>query len=261
MDADISLSGGTGVLPVYVPTNEDEVFGEVQPGFRRYEDIRNIAEGGVGLVNRAYDPVLGRVIAVKELRDRYCRDTELRLRFLRDLEERREGIGEGARRLLASDSPLGRDVIGLLASGLEVDPRYARAVDADTEEQERVTALVNGFRLRGHLNADLDPLGLAVPERDELSLERFGLADTDPEKRFATGNFAGGGMLPLREIVSRLRDTYARTIGVEFRNIEEAEIRAWLQDQMEPMSNRIDLDVAQQERMAALAIIGLSSVG
>ena len=57
-------------------------------------------------------------------------EAQARLRFLRDLEERREGIGEGARRLLESTSPLGRDVIGLLASGLEVDPRWAAAVDA-----------------------------------------------------------------------------------------------------------------------------------
>ena len=57
-------------------------------------------------------------------------EAQARLRFLRDLEERREGIGEGARRLLTSKTPLGRDVIGLLASGLEVEPELARAVDA-----------------------------------------------------------------------------------------------------------------------------------
>jgi len=53
-----------------------------------------------------------------------------RLRFLEELETRREGIGEGARRLLGSRSPVGRDVLGLLAGALEVAPELARAVDA-----------------------------------------------------------------------------------------------------------------------------------
>ena len=57
-------------------------------------------------------------------------EAQARLRFLRELEERREGIGEGARRLLASEAAIGGDVLGLLAGGLEVDPEHALAVDA-----------------------------------------------------------------------------------------------------------------------------------
>ena len=105
-------------------------------------------------------------------------------------------------------------------------------LDAQTwnEYQERVTALVQGYRMRGHRFADLDPLGLTQVDQSELSLERFGLADVDPNTMFATGNFAGDTQLPLREIVRRLKETYARTIGAEFRNIEEPEIRGWIQE-------------------------------
>ncbi len=122
------------------------------------------------------------------------------------------------------------------------------------EYQERVTALVQGYRMRGHRFAQLDPLGLTRADQSELSLERFGLAEVDPDTVFATGNFAGEGRLPLREIVRRLKETYARNIGVEFRNLEEPEIRAWFQEQMEPCSNRISLSTEQQVRILSKLI-------
>jgi 2-oxoglutarate dehydrogenase E1 component len=125
---------------------------------------------------------------------------------------------------------------------------------AANEYQERVTALVQGYRMRGHRFAQLDPLGLAKVDESELSLERFGLADVDPDTVFATGNFAGRPQLPLREIVRRLRETYTRTIGVEFRNIEEPEIRSWMQDQMEPTSNRLSLTPDHQVRILSKLI-------
>jgi 2-oxoglutarate dehydrogenase E1 component len=123
-----------------------------------------------------------------------------------------------------------------------------------SEYQERVTALVQGYRMRGHRFANLDPLGLAQVDQSELSLERFGLADCDPETVFATGNFAAEGRLPLREIVRRLKETYTRTIGVEFRNIEEPEIRGWFQEQMEPTQNRLTLAPEQQVRILSKLI-------
>ncbi len=120
--------------------------------------------------------------------------------------------------------------------------------------QERVTALVQGYRMRGHRFAQLDPLGLMPIDASELSLERFGLDDVDPDTVFATGNFAGRAFMPLKEIVRRLKETYTRTIGVEFRNIEEPEIRAWLQDQMEPVGNRLSLTLDQQVRILSKLI-------
>jgi 2-oxoglutarate dehydrogenase E1 component len=124
----------------------------------------------------------------------------------------------------------------------------APILDAQTwnEYQERVTALVQGYRMRGHRFADLDPLGMMQVDQSELSLERFGLADVDPNTMFATGNFAGDTQLPLREIVRRLKETYTRTIGSEFRNIEEPEIRSWIQERLESTGNRISLSTEQQ---------------
>ncbi len=126
--------------------------------------------------------------------------------------------------------------------------------DLQKDYQERVTALVNGYRLRGHRFAELDPLGIYLPDRNELSLERFGLDHVDPNSLFATGNFSGPPQLPLKEFVRRLQETYCRTIGVEYRNIEEPEIRGWLQDQMESTLNRIELSHDQQVRILSKLI-------
>jgi 2-oxoglutarate dehydrogenase E1 component len=126
--------------------------------------------------------------------------------------------------------------------------------DLQKDYQERVTALVNGYRLRGHRFARLDPLGLSKPEHDELSLERFGLDQVNPNTLFATGNFSGPPKLSLKEFVRRLQETYCRTIGVEYRNIEEPEIRSWLQERMESTLNHIELSHEEQVRILSKLI-------
>jgi 2-oxoglutarate dehydrogenase E1 component len=131
-------------------------------------------------------------------------------------------------------------------------PAYDQA--ALSQYQERVTALVQGYRMRGHRFAQLDPLGLMNSDASELSLERFGLAEVDPDTIFATGNFGGRAFMSLKDIVRRLKETYTRTIGVEFRNIEEPDIRAWVQDQMELTGNRLGLTHDQQVRILSKLI-------
>jgi 2-oxoglutarate dehydrogenase E1 component len=116
---------------------------------------------------------------------------------------------------------------------------------AAVELQARVSAMVNAYRVRGHLFAELDPLGLAETPPFELSLETFGLADVHTEMRFAYGD----ELLPLRDIERRLRDTYARSIGVEFTFIEDPEERRWLQLRMEGSCNYTELDHATRRNI------------
>ncbi len=104
-----------------------------------------------------------------------------RLRFLMELEQRREGIGEGARRLLAARSPLGRDVVGLLAGGLEVDPELAPAVDAalgidgetvvlsgELQLDDRLRAIQRDVEERGVTFVQVEGLGADPPPRESL---------------------------------------------------------------------------------------------
>jgi 2-oxoglutarate dehydrogenase E1 component len=115
-----------------------------------------------------------------------------------------------------------------------------------SELQGRVSALVNAYRVRGHVYANLDPLGRHPPTADELSLAAFGLDAVAAETVFFTGDMEGPATLPLGEIVARLKETYCRTIGVEFTFIEAPEQRLWLQRRMESSLNRTDLTHEEQ---------------
>ena len=121
---------------------------------------------------------------------------------------------------------------------------------AANELQARLSALINAYRVRGHLYADLDPLGLQDgPPKDEFVLKRYGLAHVEPDTIFATGNLAGPATEPLWSVLERLKDTYARTIGVEFTSLENREARDWLRERMELTGNHIDLSREQQIRI------------
>ena len=121
---------------------------------------------------------------------------------------------------------------------------------AANELQARLSALINAYRVRGHLFANLDPLGLHhPPPQDEFVLKRYGLAHVDPDTIFATGNLAGPPTEPLRSVLERLKDTYARTIGVEFTSLGNSEARDWLRERMELTGNHIDLSHEQQIRI------------
>jgi len=110
-------------------------------------------------------------------------------------------------------------------------------------QQGKVYALVNAYRVRGHLFAHLDPLGGAPSAKPELELANFGFSEADLEKTFPTMGLAG---LPdratLREIVAHLSRTYCQSIGVEYTHIEDPDQRNWLQEAMESTGNRADLE-------------------
>jgi 2-oxoglutarate dehydrogenase E1 component len=116
-------------------------------------------------------------------------------------------------------------------------------VIAATELQSRVAHLVNGYRTRGHVFANVDPLETPHGAAPELELSHFGLSEADLDKVFSTAGMSG---LPeratLREIVAHLKETYCSSIGVEFTQIEEPEPRQWLQQQMESTRNHASLD-------------------
>ncbi len=115
-----------------------------------------------------------------------------------------------------------------------------------SELQGRVSALVNAYRVRGHVYANLDPLSRNPPVPTELSLAAFGLDEVDPNTLFFTGDMAGPTTLPLKDIVARLKETYCRTIGVEYTFMENPEERFWLQRRMESSLNRTELSHDEQ---------------
>lgn len=164
--------------------------------------------------------------------------------------------GNGAHAKNGNGMPaLGPTVAALLPPTAEFVPRTEQTgPSADallvSELQGRVSALVNAYRVRGHVYADVDPLNRSPAVPTELSLAAFGLDQVDPNTLFFTGDMAGPTTLPLKDIVARLKETYCRSIGVEYTFMEDPDERFWLQRRMESTLNRTDL--SHEEQLALL---------
>jgi len=115
--------------------------------------------------------------------------------------------------------------------------------------QERVDQLIRNYRVRGHMAARLDPLDMPRPAPPELDPEFYGFTESDMDRRFSCEAICGGNTLALREILERLRNTYCRSIGVQFMHIDDSFVRHWLQERMESSGNHLSLSRAEQIRI------------
>ncbi len=108
----------------------------------------------------------------------------------------------------------------------------------DASRQARVMELIRAYRVRGHLMANLDPLGSSPEPHPELDLSNYELSIWDLDRSFLAGGVAGErGPMKLRTILDTLRQTYCRYVGVEFMHISDPGERHWLQEQMEATRN------------------------
>ena len=121
---------------------------------------------------------------------------------------------------------------------------------AQVVKQMQVSTLINMYRVRGHLIADLDPLAAKAPEMHaELDPATYGLTIWDLDREFLTGSengiYAPVGGVPrqrLGDLLHVLRDAYCRTIGIEFGHIQEPAEKRWIQEQVEGRSSRVDVE-------------------
>jgi 2-oxoglutarate dehydrogenase E1 component len=130
--------------------------------------------------------------------------------------------------------------------------RFQELGDGDGTQmprQARVQSLVSRFREIGHLLACLDPLEACPTEHPLLSLDAFGLGLDDLERRFVVPDGAPNLKAPLKEILAGFRETYCRSIGVEFMHLQDPAERRWLIDRMEPVRNRPTLEPAARRRI------------
>jgi 2-oxoglutarate dehydrogenase E1 component len=115
--------------------------------------------------------------------------------------------------------------------------------------QDRVDQLIRAYRVRGHLVAQIDPLGLPRPALPELELSFYGLTEADLDREFSTATIEGPQSMTLRRIIERLRNTYCRSIGVQFYHMDDLKVRRWLQERMEGTENRCVLSRKEQLRI------------
>ena len=137
------------------------------------------------------------------------------------------------------------------------------AAATDTETLRRATAdsiralqLIRAYRVRGHLEAALDPLGL---ERrgpyPELDYRTYSFTNADLDREIFINNLFGRERATLREIIAILRETYCGRIGVEYMHIQVPAERAWIQEKFEKRQNRPDYSaVVKKEILRTLTI-------
>jgi 2-oxoglutarate decarboxylase len=115
-------------------------------------------------------------------------------------------------------------------------------------KQIRVQELINMYRVRGHLNAHLDPLHSEPPAlHAELDLANYGLTIWDLQRTFVVDGLAGRSAATLEEILAILRDAYCRTIGIEYGHIMDPGQKRWIQERVEGVSPTVSVE--QQHRV------------
>jgi 2-oxoglutarate dehydrogenase E1 component len=122
-------------------------------------------------------------------------------------------------------------VVADRAAGAQVSAEALRRAAIDSI---RALNLIRAYRVRGHLEADLDPLGLATRgPYPELDYRSYGFTEVDLDREIFIDNLLGRERATLREILATLRATYCGTIGVEYMHIQVPAARAWIQEKFE----------------------------
>ena len=102
-----------------------------------------------------------------------------------------------------------------------------------TIKEARVIELINAYRVRGHLIADIDPLhALPVLYHPELDIETYGLTIWDLDRVFITDGLANRESGTLREILDILQRAYCGKVGIEYRHIQSKEEKNWIREQI-----------------------------
>ncbi len=104
-----------------------------------------------------------------------------------------------------------------------------------TRDSVRAIMMIRAYRMRGHLHADLDPLGLAGLKEDynELSPENYGFTEADFDRPIFIDFMLGLEFATIRQMLDILKRTYCSTIGVEFMHISVPEEKSWIQERIE----------------------------
>jgi multifunctional 2-oxoglutarate metabolism enzyme len=129
------------------------------------------------------------------------------------------------------------------------NPRVAaRHGDNLAHKQIQVQQLINMYRVRGHLIANLNPLQHTFKKvHPELDPATYGLTLWDLDREFLTDGLARRDVMPLGDILGVLRDAYCRTVGVEYMHIQEPDQKRWIQNRVE--GTGWDIDVAEQRHI------------
>ena len=166
-------------------------------------------------------------------------------------------LNDDGRAVLAElqGAPWNRHRTSVIGVAEEVDPKAAAKKPAaaagggaSTEDIRRAALdsiralmLIRSYRVRGHLQANLDPLALQPRKpHPELDYRSYGFVEADLDRPIFIDNVLGMETATLRTIVAALQKTYCSTIGVEFMHMQDPEQKAWIQKRIEGDQNQSD---------------------
>jgi 2-oxoglutarate dehydrogenase E1 component len=110
-----------------------------------------------------------------------------------------------------------------------------------TLDSIRALMLIRAYRVRGHLEANLDPLGLMKPEtHPELDPRTYGFGDSDMDRPIFINYVLGLETATMRQIIDVVRQTYCGNIGIEFMHIQGPDEKAWIQERIEGARNHTE---------------------
>ncbi|MCQ2002993.1 2-oxoglutarate dehydrogenase E1 component [Rhizobium sp. NRK18] len=128
-------------------------------------------------------------------------------------------------------------VEGKLKAKAEAAGKPASGTDVlqATRDSVRAIMMIRAYRMRGHLHAKLDPLGIAAAVEDfkELSPESYGFTEADYDRPIFIDKVLGLEYATIREMLAILKRTYCSTLGVEFMHISDPEAKSWIQERIE----------------------------
>ncbi len=141
--------------------------------------------------------------------------------------------------------PSGQQVVYVQGMAPTESPRAdASKVRQATLDSIRALMLIRAYRVRGHLYANLDPLGITPVERHaELEPETYGFSDKDMDREIFINYVLGLESATVREIMNVLRKTYSGTIGVEFMHIQDPDEKSWIQERIERIQNQPEFTI------------------
>ena len=123
----------------------------------------------------------------------------------------------------------------------EKNPQASEAqIRAATLDSVRAIMMIRAFRIRGHLWANLDPLGIEQrPDNAELHPSFYGFTEADYDRPIFIDNVLGLESATLREIMTILRRTYCGNVGVQFMHISDPDEKRWIQERIEGKDKEI----------------------
>ena len=122
--------------------------------------------------------------------------------------------------------------------GVALDEAQVRQAVLDSI---RALMLIRAYRHRGHLAADLDPLGLSEPvPHPELDPKSYGFTDADMDRPVFIDNVLGLQTASIREIVALLKRTYCGTFALQYMHISDPEEASWLKERIEGLGKEVN---------------------